>query len=66
MGLEVIVGVLFVGMVPEHPASKNRKIDKSIEDNVFILFVLFIKINLLKDYFLKKIFFLDPYTLTPL
>jgi len=51
MGLEVIVGVLFVGMVLEHPASKNRKIDKSIEDNVFILAVLFTKIDLLNNFF---------------
>jgi hypothetical protein len=51
MGLEVIVGVLFVGMVPEHPASKNSKINNIIEVNVFILVVLFIKIHLLNNYF---------------
>jgi len=55
MGLEVIVGALFVGMVPEHPASKNIKINKSIEDNVFILVVLFIKINLLDNFFKENI-----------
>jgi hypothetical protein len=59
MGLEVIVGVLFVGMVFEHPASKNSKINNIIEENVFILVVLFIKINLLNNYFLRKYPFLS-------
>ena len=52
MGLESITGALFVGfvgMVPEHPASTNRKINRYIEVTIFILFVLFIQINLLKN-----------------
>ncbi|GAI01584.1 unnamed protein product, partial [marine sediment metagenome] len=51
MGVELITGALFVGIVFEHPASKNRKINKSIEVNIFILVVLFIKIHLINNYF---------------
>ena len=51
MGVELIIGALFVGMVLEHPASKNSKINNIIEENVFILVVLFIKIYLINNFF---------------
>ena len=59
MGIELIIGALFVGTVPVHPVIKNRKINKSIEENVFILFVLFIKIDLLNNYFFTLSFCLE-------